>query len=171
MIKVAIWVRVSTSEQDTSNQLEQLKVWAHQRDFEIVKIYNVEESAWRGAHNKALSGALEDARRGQYSVLLVWSLDRLSREGPQAMLEIVSRFAQYNVQVVSYQESWTEVAGELRELLLAIVGWIAKIESNRRSERTKAGMARAEAQGKVMGRPKGATDKKKRKRRRSEGQH
>ena len=82
MTKAAIWSRVSTNEQDTSNQVLQLELWAKQRGFDIVKIYNVEESAWRGAHKKAIHEALEDARKGQYSVLMVWALDRLSREGP-----------------------------------------------------------------------------------------
>jgi putative DNA-invertase from lambdoid prophage Rac len=68
------------------------------------------------------------------------------------------------VQVLSYQEPWTEAGGELLDLLLAIAGWVARMESNRRSERTKAGLARAVAQGKRLGRPKGSKDSKKRKR-------
>ncbi len=40
------------------------------------------------------------------------------------------------VQVWSYQEPWTEAGGELLDLLLAIVGWVTRMESNRRSERT-----------------------------------
>ena len=60
---------------------------------------------------------------------------------------------------------WTEAGGELLDLLLAIAGWVARMESNRRSERTKAGLARAVAQGKRLGRPLGSKDKKKRSRR------
>ncbi len=63
------------------------------------------------------------------------------------------------------QEPWTEAGGELLDLLLAIAGWVARMESNRRSERTKAGLARAVAQGKRLGRPPGSKDKKKRSRR------
>ncbi len=51
------------------------------------------------------------------------------------------------------------------DLLLAIAGWVARMESNRRSERTRAGLARAKNQGKRLGRPPGAKDKKKRSRR------
>ncbi len=69
------------------------------------------------------------------------------------------------MQVWSYQEPWTEAGGELLDLLLAIAGWVARMESNRRSERTKAGPARAVAQGKSLGRPKGSKDKRKRGRR------
>jgi putative DNA-invertase from lambdoid prophage Rac len=48
----------------------------------------------------------------------------------------------------------------MTDLLLVITGWVAQMESKRRSERTKAGMARARAAGKHVGRPKGSSDKK-----------
>ena len=86
-------------------------------------------------------------------------------EGPLATLEIVHRLGNYGVTVASFQEPWQKVSGELRDLLLAIVGWVARMESNRRSERTKAGLARSTAQGKRLGRPPGSKDKKKRSRR------
>ncbi len=112
-----------------------------------------------------LGQVYRDARQGKFQVLLIWALDRLSREGPLATLEIVHRLGNYGVTVASFQEPWLEVSGELRDLLLAIVGWVARMESNRRSERTKAGLARATAQGKRLGRPPGSKDKKKRSRR------
>ena len=49
-------------------------------------------------------------------------------------------------------------------MLFAIAGWVAKMESERRSERTKAGLERAIREGKKLGRPKGSKDKKKRNR-------
>jgi putative DNA-invertase from lambdoid prophage Rac len=97
-------------------------------------------------------------------VLLVWALDRLAREGPLDTLQVVERFAKLGVQVVSHQESWTEGAGELRDLLLAIVGWVARFESVRRSERTKAGIERARSQGKALGRRPGSKDGQRRRR-------
>ena len=80
-------------------------------------------------------------------------------------LEVIERLGRYGVTVTSLQESWIEVDGPLRELLLSIVGWVAKMESERRSERTKAGLARAVAQGKRLERPEGSRDKRKRRRR------
>lgn len=71
-----------------------------------------------------------------------------------------NRLGRYGVQVLCLQEPWTEAVGELRDLLLAIAGWVAKMESTRRSERTKAGLARAIAQGKRLGRPPGSKDKR-----------
>jgi DNA invertase Pin-like site-specific DNA recombinase len=58
-----------------------------------------------------------------------------------------------------------EAPDELEELLYAIAGWVARIELQRRSERTKAGLAIVVAQDKKLGRPPGAKDKRKRKRR------
>ncbi len=97
--------------------------------------------------------------------MLVWSLDRLSREGALAILSLVHKLTIYGVTVISYQESWTEAPGELAELLYALTGWVARMESQRRSERTKAGLARVKAQGKRLGRPPGSKDKRLRRRR------
>lgn len=69
------------------------------------------------------------------------------------------------MKVWSHQEPWTEVGGEMLELLLAIAGWVARMESNRRSERTKAGLERAKSEGKTLGRPKGSLDTRQRSRR------
>ena len=161
-LKAAIWARVSTTEQETANQVRVLEEWAQKRGLEVVKVYQVEESAWQGKHLQALAQVYADARQGQFQCLLVWALDRLSREGPLATLEIVHRLGQSGVQVLSYQEQWTEAAGEMRDLLLAIAGWVARMESIRRSERTRAGLARDVAEGTRLGRPPGAKDRRKR---------
>ena len=121
-------------------------------------------SGWKGQQQKQLSEVYRDAWLGRFTYLLVWSLDRLTREGVSATLEVIEQIGRYGVTVTSLQESWTEVDGPLRELLLSIVAWVARMESDRRSERTKAGLNRAVAEGKTLGRPKGSTDKKKRRR-------
>ena len=165
MTKASIYVRVSTGAQDTTNQLSVLKDWARQRGFEVVGIYNEEESAWKAGHQKALAHLLQDARNQKFNLVLVWALDRLSREGSLAILTLVNRLKICGVKVITYQESWTEAPGELGELLYALTGWVSRMESQRRSERTKAGLARVKAQGKRLGRPPGSKDRRKRKRR------
>lgn len=166
-MKVCIYSRVSTTEQDTENQSMMLTGWAKQCGFEIVAVYQETESGWKAGHQRELARLLQDARRRRFAMVLVWALDRLSREGPLAILSLVHRLGTYGVKVISYQESWTEAPGELGELLYALTGWVARMESQRRSERTKAGLKRALAQGKKLGRPQGSKDKKKRKRRSS----
>lgn len=165
MTKAAIYCRVSTGEQDTQNQSSVLTEWAKQRGFEVIGVYGEEESAWKAGHQRELAHLLQDARKRKLDVLLVWSLDRLSREGSLAILSLVNSLKIYGVKVLSYQESWTEAPGEIGELLYALTGWVAQMESRRRSERTRAGLARVKAQGKRLGRPQGSKDKRKRKRR------
>lgn len=162
--QAAIWLRVSSGEQHAENQLPALEALAARRGLEVVKVYEVSESAWRGGHQRALSEVYADARLGKFAVLLTWALDRLSREGVGPTLEIVNRLGKAGVEVWSLQEPWLETSGELRDLLLAMVGWVARYESNRRSERTKAGIARAREDGKQIGRPIGSRDKKRRRR-------
>ena len=163
-MKTVIYSRVSTARQDTANQTETLLNWAKQHSFEVVKVYQEEESAWKAGHQRQLAQLKADASKRRFNVVLVWALDRLSREGALAILSLVNTLKAYGVQVISYQEAWTEAPGELAEVLYAIAGWVARMESQRRSERTKAGMARARAQGKVLGRPIGSKDRRKRKR-------
>ncbi|MFC2071201.1 recombinase family protein [Chloroflexota bacterium] len=141
-MRVCIYSRVSTSEQTTINQSAVLTDWAEKRGFNVVLVYEKAESAWKAGHQRELSNLLADARKGEFHAVLVWALDRLSREDALAILSLVQRLSTCGVKVLSYQESWTEAPGELAELLCALTGWVARMESQRRSERTKAGLAR-----------------------------
>ena len=162
MLRAVIYARVSTDEQTADNQVSQLTVWAAARGWEITGIYRENESAWKAGHQAELARLKIDATKRKFDTVLIWALDRISREGALAILQLVSTLKIYGVKVISYQESWTEAPGELAEVLYAIAGWVARMESQRRSERTKAGLARVKASGKRLGRPSGSKDKKKR---------
>lgn len=162
-VKAAIWARVSTDAQETENQVVQLQEWASRRGLDVVEVYRVTESGWKGAKQKHLTRVYHHARAGSFEVLLVWALDRLSREGVGPTLEIVNRLGKADVEVWSLQEPWLESGGELRDLLLSLVSWVARYESNRRSERTNAGLSRALVNGSKLGRPPGSKDKRRRK--------
>ena len=161
-MKASIYARVSTDQQDVNNQIEQLKAWAGRRGWEVVYVYQEAASAWKAGHQIELAQLYTDARRGEFDVVLVWALDRLSREGALGILKLIQRFKQCGVRIFSLQESWTEAPGELAEVLFAIVGWVARMESERRSERTKAGMERLKREGKLYHRPIGIKETKKR---------
>lgn len=163
--KAVIYARCSKSEQHPENQRKELIALAERRGFEITHIYEENESAWKNGHQRELARLMLDASHGRFHILLVWALDRLSREGALRILSIVHRLKQHGVHVISYQEPWTDSPGDIGEILYAIAGWVARMESERRSERTRAGLERAKAQGKTLGRPAGSRDKRKRKRR------
>ena len=163
--KVVVYLRVSTVEQSLENQLPALKEWIRSRGYELVRTYQEQESAWRDGHQKELARLLAELPRRKVDVCLVWSLDRLTRGGIERIFAIVNKLKSHGVQVISFCESWTEQTGPLADLLFAITAWVSQFESRRQSERTLAGLARARRQGKILGRPLGSLDKRKRKRR------
>lgn len=171
--KCAIWARVSTNEQFTANQLTELRAWAEARGLAVAAEYVIEDSAWAAgdvgkgrAFDTARAALLAGARAGQYRVVLTWAIDRLSRKGIEDTLATMRRLSESGCTVWSRQESWTEDLKNphMRELFLAIAAWMAKMESDRRSERIKAGLARRKAEGKPVGRQAGALDKGQRRR-------
>ena len=162
MAKVVIYLRVSSSGQMTCNQLPALQKWVSDRGHDLVEVYAENESAWKSGHQRELSRLFADLPKRKVDICLVWALDRLTREGIARIFEIVNRFKAHGIQVISYSESWTEQSGPMADLLYAITAGIAEFESRRRSERTLAGLARAIAEGKKLGRPNGSQDKKKR---------
>lgn len=105
------------------------------------------------------------ASRREFDLLMVWELSRLSRKGPGAVLSLLQRLESCGVRVWSLQESWLNVDGPQRELLIAIFAWVANWERKMISERTKSQMARLKALGVHVGRPKGTKDRKPRTRR------
>jgi putative DNA-invertase from lambdoid prophage Rac len=150
---------------ESGNQLDALRAEAARRGLEIIAEYVLDGlSAWTGAHRKQLRRALDDARSGGHEVLLVWALDRLERGGIEPTLRVMRQLRERGVLVASLQEPWTEAGGEMQELLAAIMAWIVRMESQRRSERVRAGLARRKAAGLPVGRPPGAKDKARRRR-------
>jgi putative DNA-invertase from lambdoid prophage Rac len=163
-MRSVFYLRVSTKEQDYNNQLKPLQDFAAARSWENVRIYTEKESAWKQGQQGELDALKADARMRKFDVLLVWALDRLTRQGPAAILNMVADFHQYGVKIVSYRESWTETLDEhYLPLFLSIQGWIAEQESIRRSERIRAAAERTKttgrtSKGKKWGRPKGKKD-------------
>lgn len=164
-----VWYRVSTGHQDTDNQVPDTERFAEHHGYAITRTYEVSESAWNGGrdggeYRNTLKAALDDAHRGEFSVLIVWALDRITREGAEGALRIIRQFRERGCTVVSVKESWLNGSPEIQDVLVAFAGWMAQQESSRRSERIRAGLARRKAEGLPVGRQPGATDKKKRKR-------
>ena len=59
-MKVAVWARVSTTDQETENQLSNLKIWAAAKNLEVVETYSINESAYRGAQRNALEAVYRE---------------------------------------------------------------------------------------------------------------
>jgi DNA invertase Pin-like site-specific DNA recombinase len=155
-MRVAIYARVSTDDrgQDPENQLAQLRAWCAAADHVIVAEFVDHVSGAKGADRRSQFAAMLDAaHRRQFDVLLVWALDRLSREGMVPTILHLHRLAAAGVAFHSYTEPLLSTDNEvIRDIVLAVMASLAKMERQRISERTKAGLQRARAKGKRLGR-------------------
>lgn len=165
MKKTALYLRVSKSDesQDPANQLKPLLKMADSLGLEVVVKY-IDTASGGSANRPQFQQMLKDAKRHQFDIVLVWSLDRFSREGISNTLSYLKTLKQASVGLKSLQESWLDTSDKgIGELLIAIMSWVAEQERMRISERTKAGLVVAKANGKKLGRPSGSKDKVRRK--------
>jgi DNA invertase Pin-like site-specific DNA recombinase len=164
-MRVAIYARVSTEEQTVENQLPSMRAWVQTRGYEVTEEYTENESAWKAGHQREFARLLNDLRTGKrkYDILLVWALDRLTRQGIEAQFSILNTFKGLGVRVMSIQEPYLETEGEDSPLWTSLTAHMAKKESDRRSIRTKEGLKTAATKGHFPGRPKGSKDKNPRK--------
>ena len=149
--RAAIYARVSSADgrQTTANQVPELQRLAAARGFDAA-VYEEQESAAKA--RPVLEQMLAEARAGRIQAVVVWALDRVHRSMVGAITTVLE-LDRLGVQVISLKEPWLDTSGPVRSLLVAIFGWVAEQERTRLIERTKAGLERARAQGKRLGRP------------------
>ncbi len=157
-MRIAIYARVSTEDrgQDPENQLRELRAWCANSGHSITREYVEHESGRKGTEKRKEFAALfDDAAKRKFDCVLFWALDRFSREGMVQTIVHLQRLTSYGVTFHSYTEPHLATDNELvRNILLALLSSLAKVEAQKISERTKAGMARAKAKGVRIGRPK-----------------
>lgn len=153
--RACLWLRVSTDTkgQDPELQRADLERVCQQRGWEVVQVYQVEESAFGKTPRQQFQAMLEDARRGKFDVLVAWSLDRFSREGEWSVSRIMASFQDWHVQFYSYNEPFLDNTGPFAGFLIPLFAWLARQESIRKGKAVRLGMEKAKAAGKAMGRP------------------
>jgi DNA invertase Pin-like site-specific DNA recombinase len=161
-MRVAIYARVSTDDrgQDPENQLRELRAWCANTGHKISQEYVDYDSGRKGADKRKQFAALfNDAAKRKFDCILFWALDRFSREGMAQTIIYLQRLSSYGVAFHSYTEPHLATDNELvRNVLLALLSSLAKVEAQKISERTRAGMSRARARGVKIGRPRLAAE-------------
>ena len=161
-MRAAIYARVSKSDgsQDPANQLAELREYCTRQGWDVEREYT-DQATGKTASRDAFKELLTAASRRRFDVVLVWALDRFTREGVLETFTHVERLRDYGIQFESYTEPHFRTTGPAGELMLAISAWIAKQERLRISQRTKAGLESARKKGKVLGRPAVICDRSK----------
>jgi DNA invertase Pin-like site-specific DNA recombinase len=149
--RVAIYARVSTIDkrQDPETQLLVLRDYAARRGFVPAGEY-VDYASGRRDDRPQYQALLAAARQRRIDVVLVWRYDRFARS-TQALVHALNEFHHLGVDFISYQEH-IDTTTPQGEMIFTVMASLAQFESALISERVKAGMARAKAQGRRISR-------------------
>lgn len=160
--KVALYARVSLDRdsnqrqyQDPENQLVPLRAFAKSFGFEVYKEY-VDKMSGANPARPAFREMMEEAMMHRFSGIIVWKLDRFSREGIMNTMSYINRLKSRGLWLKSMTESWLDTnQGGITDIVLSVMAWASAEERKNISERTKAGIARKRAEGTWRGgRPK-----------------
>lgn len=159
MTRAALYLRVSTNEQTTENQRRELTALAERRGWTVAQIY--EDAGISGAKGRdkrpGLGSAMKAATRGQFDVLMAWSIDRLGRS-LQGLVETIEDLKAAGVGMYLHQQA-VDTTTPSGKALVQMCGVFAEFERAMIQERVKTGLARAVAGGKTLGRPRLASSK------------
>src|ERR1700688_4649912 len=150
MKKCVSYVRVSSPDQHVENQLLDLRKLAAQRGFEVSREYCDRGISGTKARRPGLDSLMADARRGEFSVVLVAAFDRIARS-TKNFLEIVDELHELGIEFVSAREA-IDTSGPMGRMFITLIGSIAELEKSILVERIRAGMRRARMEGQRLGR-------------------
>ena len=159
--RAAIYIRVSTDGQTVDNQRLELEQAAKRSGWKIVGIYddNGVSGAKPREQREAFDRLCRDATRREFDVVMSWSVDRLGRS-LQDLVGFLGELHAVGVDLYLHQQGidTTTPAGKA---MFQMMGVFAEFERSMIQERVKAGLRRARAQGKKLGRPRvnGKTEK------------
>jgi DNA invertase Pin-like site-specific DNA recombinase len=150
--KVVAYLRVSTVKQDTENQMLVINEYARQNGLKVDEVVRVELSSRRSRKERLIDQLLEDLRPGD--TLITMELSRLGRSLGE-VVNTVETLTKKKVKLICIKQNL--VANGKNDpsttVLLAVFSALAQVERELISERTKAGLQRARAEGKKLGNP------------------
>ena len=153
-MRVALYARVSTSDQNCEMQLGELRDYCQRRSWQIAEEYV--DTGWSGAKasRPQLDLLMKQARLRAFDAVLVWKLDRWGRSlinSLQSVQELVSLGVRF---IAVTQNIDTDESNPMSRFMLHIFGAFAEFEREMIRERTVSGVRAARAKGKKLGRPK-----------------
>jgi len=151
----AIYIRVSTDKQELKNQLADLRAYCNKQSWKIYRVYSdiVSGKEVKEVKRPGFTNLFQDAHKKVFDVVLFWDLSRFSRAGTLYTLQKLQELKNNGIDWVSYQEPYISSLGQFSDVVISIMATLAKIEREKISERTKAGLRRVRNKGKKIGRP------------------
>ncbi len=152
--RVALYARVSTSNghQDPELQLAELREYAARRGWAVAGEYTDHGVSGSKESRPALNRMMADAHQRKFDAVLVWKIDRFGRS-LKHLVNAIAELGALGVAFVSLRDS-LDLSTPSGRLMFQIIGAMAEFERALIQERVKAGLHRARAKGKRLGRPR-----------------
>src|ERR1700733_554187 len=152
MKRVAIYLRVSTSKQETSNQRRELEAVAARSGWQIVKVY--QDTGVSGAKGRdqrpGLDAMMKAVNSKEFDMVATWSVDRLGRSLTD-LLWILQGLQDKGVDLFLHQQG-LDTSTTAGKAMFQMLGVFAEFERGIIRERVNAGLARARQNGTKLGR-------------------
>jgi DNA invertase Pin-like site-specific DNA recombinase len=157
-MRAALYLRVSTTDQTTSNQERELRAVAERLGHEIVGVY--EDNGISGAKGRdrrpAFDRLCQDATRRRFDIVMAWSVDRLGRS-LQDLVAFLAEIHASRVELYLHQQG-VDTTTPAGRAMFQMLGVFAEFERSIIVSRVRSGMARAKERGtksgRAIGRPK-----------------
>lgn len=157
--RVALYLRVSTSEQTVENQRRELMGSAERHGWKVVAVY--EDAGLSGSKGRdqrpGLGAMLKAVTRREFDLVAAWSVDRLGR----SLTDLLGTLGELHASGVGLylHQQGLDTTTPAGKAMFGMMGVFSEFERAMIVERVKAGVARARAQGKTLGRPRLAPKK------------
>jgi DNA invertase Pin-like site-specific DNA recombinase len=150
-MRVALYLRVSTTDQEPESQGREVRAFVTARGWETVETYQDVGISGARARRPGLDQLVKDAWRGRFEAVVVWDLSRMARSTLHA-LQLLQEFEQMKVRLIAVKQTF-DTDTPLGRAFFTLAAMFAELERSILIERVRAGMARARAEGKKIGRP------------------
>jgi DNA invertase Pin-like site-specific DNA recombinase len=155
-IRAALYARVSTAEQSSAMQRDEMQTFCQRRGWDLIEEYVDEGFSGSQASRPALNHLLADAKRRKFDVVLVYRYDRFARSLRQ-LVNALEEFRALGIDFVSLHEG-VDTSTPNGLLVFGIFASIAEFERELIRARVRSGLAAARARGRRLGRPRKALD-------------
>ena len=151
--RVALYVRVSTDHQSVKNQEIELQVAAERHGWQVVSVYRDQGISGAKGRDKrpGLDKLLQAVARKEFDMVAAWSVDRLGR----SLIDLVGILQELHAKHIDLylHQQGIDTTTPSGKAMFQMMGVFAEFERSIIHERVMAGLARARAEGKQLGRP------------------
>lgn len=150
--RAALYIRVSTKDQNEKPQVEQLQQYCQQRGWDAVATF-IDKDHGDNSDREQYQALIDFALKGKCDVVMVWKFDRFARSTSE-LINRLEDFKERNVHFMSYTEN-IDTTTAMGKVFFTIIAALAELELNNIRERIKAGMDHAKKHGTKSGLPIG----------------